>query len=705
MSRLPELAAVVVALAIALSLPGLASASETGPAIVGIKAFPDRLVLHVTGSLAAARIVELRPYEAFSPDSSLPKVWEGRLAAGDITVPREGNGRDRLYNRFQIVNAGTNRPVGAAHWVDDLTALPTWHQPIAWPPGKKGVTCPVDIEDLKTLGVKYTDFGIVLSGVFDWSGNPPAETWDVDGEKLPINVYYIRDLDRQIKRMTELGINVTLILVNGVPAQPDPKNPLINPLTDLPNTPNHIGAFNLKDERGLRYYRAAFEYLAHRYSDPAGEHGCVSGYVVGNEVQSHWYWHNSGLARPEDLARDYADMLRVAWLAVRRYHSDVRVYASMDHFWTGRADPNPLKAMAGRELLERLNDKITTEGNFPWNLAFHPYPENLFEPRFWNDQTAGVGFDTIRITFKNLEVLPAYLAQKRFLFQGQPRHIILTEQGFNLPDGPDGEKVQAAAYAAAYYKISHMPAIDAFIYHRHVDHRDEGGLHMGTWTRKLTGDDPSAPDRPRLIHEVLRLADTDRWQEAFAFAKPIIGIKSWTELLPTTKPIPEDCGLFAKPLAPDAVVYSLLDHADDAKVTNCLDWRQAYAKGADGRLYPTLFHHPPDPKKGVGEAAFSIALPALKPGQKLVLHFGTVVNGPTNDGVKMTVLVADRELWTGTQAKPNQPDDHALDLSAFAGQTVALTLRVDALGDNTGDWSNWLRPVILAEPAKGGTKP
>ena len=705
MSRLPKLSAALAAALIALSLTSSARAAEAGPAIVGIKAFPDKLVIRVTGALPAARIVALQPYESYSPDRAPSPACEGRLQAGEIAVPRSDNGHDRLYSKFQLVNAATNRALGPVHWADDLTALPTWHQTIPWPTSKKGVTCPVDLEDLKTLGVKYTDFGIVLSGVFDWSGNPPAETWEIDGEKLPINVYYIRDLDRQIKRMTELGINVTLIPVNGVPAQPDPKNPLINPLTDLPNTPNHIGAFNLKDERGLRYYRAAFEYLAHRYSDPAGEHGCVSGYVVGNEVQSHWYWHNSGLARSEDVARDYADMLRIAWLAVRRYHPDVRVYASMDHFWTGRADANPLKAMAGRELLERLNAKITAEGNFSWNVAFHPYPENLFEPRFWNDQTAGLGFDTIRITFKNLEVLPAFLAQRRFLFQGQPRHIMLTEQGFSCHEDADGEKVQAAAYAYAYYKISHMPAIDAFILHRQVDHRDEGGLHLGIWTRKLTGDDPSAPDRPRLIHEVLRLADTDQWQAAFAFAKPIIGIKDWREALPSTKPIPDDCGLFARPLPPDAVVFSLLDHADEAKVTNCLDWRLAYAKGADGRLYPTLFHHPPDPQKGVGEAAFSVALPANEPGERLVLRFGTVVNGPTHDGVKMTILAADRELFSETQAKANQPTDHTLDLSAFAGQTITLTLRVDAQGDNTGDWSNWLRPVILTEPAKGGTKP
>jgi hypothetical protein len=706
MGRLPELAVVAVAVVTALALIRPAVAAEAGPAIVGIKVLPDALRIRTTGRSTAARIVELRAYEReASAPAAAAIVWAGSLGAGEITVPRFADGCDRLYRKFQLVDSATGRALGLAHWPDDLAALPAWNQALPWPASKKGVSCPVDLEDLKTLGVTYTDFGVVLAGIFDWTGGPPAETWTVDGQELPINVTYIRDLDRQIKRMTELGINVTLIPVNGVPAQPDPANPLINPATDLPGTPNHIGTFNLTDERGLRFYRGAFEYLAQRYSDPAGEHGWVSGYVVGNEVQSHWYWHNSGLARGEDVARDYAGMLRVAWLAVRRFHSSVRVYASLDHFWTARADANPLKSMPGRELLERLNETIGAEGNFPWNVAFHPYPEDLAEPRFWNDQTAGLGFDSPRVTFKNLEVLPAFLAQERFLYQGVPRRIILSEQGFNCPDNAAGETIQAAAYAAAHYKISHMPAIDAFILHRHVDHRDEGGLHMGIWTRKLTGDDPTAPDRRRLLHEVFRRADSDRWQEAFEFAKPIVGIKDWAEMLPSAAPIPADCGRFAPPLPADRVVCNLLDLADAAKVSNCLDWRQTWAKGADGRVYPALFHHPPSPEKGSGEAAFTIALPVSKPGARLVLQVGTVVTGPSTDGVGMAIAVAGRDLWAGRQTVPGQPADHSVDLSAFAGQTVTMILRVDALGNNTGDWANWLRPVILIDPAKDGTTP
>lgn len=683
----------------------LTSASGAPARITGIRALPQTLVIRVAGGDAPARLVELRPYQVYEPARPATVAWEGKLPASEVVIARFAEGRDRLFSKFQLVSSETRRPLGPAHWADDLEGLVAWDFPMPWPAGKKGVTCPVDLEDLKALGVKYADTGVVLAGIFDWTGGKPQETWEVDGEKLPINVYYVRDLDRQIKRMTELGINVTLIPVNGVPAAPDPRNPLINPRTDLAHAPNHLGAFNLTDERGLRYYRAAFEYMAHRYSDPGGEHGWVSGYIVGNELQSHWAWHNMGRIRPEEVTREYADQLRVAWLAVRKYHRGLRIYASMDHTWATHLDPDPLKSMAGDQFLERLNKLTTAGGNFPWNVAFHPYPENLFEPRFWNDQTAVLGFDSPRITFKNLEVLPAFLAQPRFLYQGRPRRIILSEQGFHCPDGPEGEKIQAAAYAYAYYKISHMASVDAFILHRHVDHPDEGGLHLGLWTCQGAGPDRCAPVHKRLIWEVFRQADTDGWRQAFDFALPLTGLKSWDQALPYSGRIPRASGRFAPPLDPASVLYNLQDQMGDARVTNCLDWRPAWAKGPGGVLYPTIFQHPPDPARGVGEAAFSVVLPPLQAGRRLVLMFGTVLTGPSNDGVKMTVLVDGRELWSDTQTLQDRPAMAALDLCAYAGKTVELILRVDALKNDMADWANWLRPVIVTEPAGEPLKP
>jgi hypothetical protein len=197
--------------------------------------------------------------------------------------------------------------------------------------------------------------------------------------------------------------------------------------------------------------------------------------------------------------------------------------------------------------------------------------------------------------------------------------------------------------------------------------------------------------------DVFRQADTDEWQAAFEFAKPIIGIKDWRQALPFAGPIPAVSGHFAPPPDPASLVYDLGDHAGEATVTNCLDWRPTWAKGPGGLMYPALFHHPPDPAKGVGEATFSISLPKLRPGRRVALRFGTVLTGPSFDGVKMTILVDDAELWSETQTRQDHPRMHALDLSAYAGKTVRLTLRVDALRNDGADWANWLRPVIVTE--------
>ena len=102
----------------------------------------------------------------------------------------------------------------------------------------------------------------------------------------------------------------------------------------------------------------------------------------------------------------------------------------------------------------------------------------------------------------------------------------MSEQGFHTPKGTNGEIIQAAAYAYAYKKVEGLDGIDSFILHRHVDHKDEGGLLLG-----LRGLTPNATEaRPKKKSwEVFRAADTPEWAQAFEFALPIIGKQSWAE--------------------------------------------------------------------------------------------------------------------------------------------------------------------------------
>jgi hypothetical protein len=121
-------------------------------------------------------------------------------------------------------------------------------------------------------------------------------------------------------------------------------------------------------------------------------------------------------------------------------------------------------------------------------------------------------------------MLPMYLRRPELLFNGQPRRIILSEQGFHTPKGSGGETIQAAAYCYAYKKVEALHGIDAFILHRHVDNDHEGGLLLGL-RRNKPADGEALPKKK--IYECFRQADTPDWQRTFQFALPIVGLEKW----------------------------------------------------------------------------------------------------------------------------------------------------------------------------------
>ena len=249
---------------------------------------------------------------------------------------------------------------------------------------------------------------------------------------------------------------------------------------------------------------------------------------MSNEVNSHWWWSNLGRATMTEFADDYLRSVRLAHTAIRKQSSWARVYLSLEHHWNIRYPAgDERQSFPARAFLEYFAQQAKAGGDFDWQLAFHPYPEDLFQPAFWNDKTATTNANTPRITFKNLEQLTAFMRRPEMLYQGQPRRIILSEQGFHTPKGEQGELIQAAAYCYAYKKVEALDGIDAFILHRHVDHDGEGGLLLG-----LRRNQPANGEaRPRKkIYECFLQADTPHWQETFAFALPLIGLKNWDEV-------------------------------------------------------------------------------------------------------------------------------------------------------------------------------
>lgn len=387
--------------------------------------------------------------------------------------------------------------------------------PFPTPPNQKGLQVQM-VDDALALGIHHAGINVNLTALYDAASRPESGTF-------VFNQKYLASLDGQIKPLSDKGVVVYLILI----AYPS-RNPVIDSVVLHPGHRKDyqfsVGAVNTTSG----YLDAVMNLLAEHWSGAHPEHGRVWGWIIGNEVNSHFLWNNMGPVPLETAASEYEKAFRIIHSAIRRHSQHARTYLSSDHHWTSSMhNVSPQEATPGREFLDTFARLVRERGDFDWNVAWHPYPEDLGNPRAWADKTVTHDDSSNKVTFKNLEVLPKHLEKPELLFQGKPRRIILSEQGFHTLLTPEGEKLQAAAYAYAWEKIQTLPTVDAFIYHRHVDHAQEGGLRLGLW--RNAPNTIATPHSRKLIYDLFQKAGTAEWRAAADELLPVTGLKSWAE--------------------------------------------------------------------------------------------------------------------------------------------------------------------------------
>ena len=677
-----------------LTSPRLADASDGQPAAAAplrVSATASQVVLYIDddrpGRLEAQRVDQLGA-------DQWSTVFEGSATDGRVTLPR-GGASDPLLHRFRWNSEGTTR----LGWVTEVSALPRMSHPMPWPTQVKGVSVPVMLDDLAELGAAHTHINIIIGNLLlppDAADPPAGFIRQVDGVTLRFDPADVRALDQKVRRLTELGINVVAVVLNRLTDNTPLGHPLRHPLSDIDGAPFNLCAFNTTTPEGIAHFTGIMTFLADRYSQPDKAHGWIGGYIIGNEVDSHWTWHNLGLANLEQIARQYVDEMRLAWLAVRQAHAELPVFISLTHSWTKPNSLDGSRNVASRALLDRMVEIATQEGNFDFNIAYHPYPQDLRNPRFWNDRTAWLAYDTAQVTYKNFEVLSSYLHKPAMLVNGKPRRLIFSEQGLDTPDGPDGEAIQAAAYALSYERIRRVPHVEAYILHRHVDTREEFGLRLGLWFEKPEPAPAETPDRKKASWHVFRAAGTDQWDSATRFAMPILGIKRWDDVVVEAGPFPEQSREAPKALGDKDILFNLISLATDAKLEHVMNISERIIPLADGGIATGLFLHPPQPKKGenegVASATFTLDLPDRK---GLAFVFQTHIDRKTRDGVIFSVEVNGRVAMR-RDATDDRLTDHRISLSRFAGKTIELTLKTDAKKNNNHDWATFVSPLIVA---------
>ncbi|NLY60661.1 MAG: hypothetical protein GX054_04090 [Clostridiales bacterium] len=448
-----------------------------------------------------------------------------------ITINRYDRDRDRIYSPFKLeMRLGQDEfiPIDGPCYVTELLDIALYNYDYPTSHTIKGLQVNMVYDAIK-LGIGHAALNLNLPNIMISRDLGDSIPYSMDGEIFYFDRQEVEDFDRRVKELSDNGIVVNLILLNsrkwaGRTIDPHLEEELIHPDYD---PEGFISAFNVVTERGLKRYKAFVEFVAERYTRPDQLYGRACGYIIGNEVNSQGVWSNAGDKTVKEYMEEYCIALRTAYFAARKKYSQARVYISLDHFWTLTHQKNPQRFYKGKDVIDILNNICHRDGNFDWGVAYHPYPENLFHADFWNDKTAIASFETGRITFKNIEILPQYLSQQEYRYKGRIRHIILSEQGFHSDENEESEMLQAAAYCLAYRKIAKIPGIESFILHAHVDNRDEFGLNLGLWRRDKSSDKPSQPGSPKPIYYVFKDIDGPKGEEVCLFAKEIVGEEYW----------------------------------------------------------------------------------------------------------------------------------------------------------------------------------
>ncbi len=483
-------------------------------------------------------VFELKPYESgVGTENMVGQAAAG--ASGQVTVPLNlGTSQDRLYNKFVlgVFNGTSFETISEPRYITNPEAVARNTAPFKDPLTKKGLNIEIDmLSDAFDLGVKHVTTNIAFSQIMG-----SGIEFEYDGKTYHFNKAVMDAYDATISALSNKGMTVTAIILNDWnPNTPD----LIYPGTEKTSFAYYY-MFNAATEAGFEQTRAIAAFLADHYSGKNPDYGKVSNWIIGNEINCQ-EWNYMGATDVGTYVRAYQQAFRTIYTAIKSTNANDRVYFSLAYWWgmpyEGKDDSLHYK---GREIVDVFNSIANVEGQMDWGLAYHPYPHPLSEPEFWDDAATGLittDFNSPVINFANLNMLTDYMAQEAFRApSGEVRHIILTEQGFTAYSATKGyvPELQAAAYAYSYYLVDSNPYIDAYTVSRQVDAPSEvnAGLRFGLWECDMNQPNLIVATKRRKIWQVFRDIDKkNATLEATEFAKEIIGIEKWSDVIPNFK--------------------------------------------------------------------------------------------------------------------------------------------------------------------------
>lgn len=495
----------------------------------------------MTGTDGNFYLFELHPYETGIGERTdyFQKIEHGAGLTARLPL-NWSSSSDRPYNRFVVAVWNTENQsytaVSDAHYITNPELLAPDQKEFPYSQTKKGLRIQIDmLADAMDLGVKHAGTDILFQQILG-----TGIDYVYDGKTYHFSKAVMEEYDRTISAMSAKSINITAVILNG---WSDAAPQLHYPGTQQNSDAYHY-MFNVATREGYEQTRAIAAFLAERYNGSNPDHGRVVNWVIGNEVNNQKQWNYMGAMDMESYVAEYQKAVRVFYTAIKTATANDRVYISLDFHWNNPNEIDNQLKYAGKGVIDVFNDLTRRQGQFDWGLAYHPYPYPMIEPEFWDDAQTGLvteSSDSPIINFANLHVLTDYLTQDSMRnADGQVRHIILTEQGFSARSNTRGDVpyIQAAAFAYSYYLVDSNPYIDAYLLSRQVDAPSEAaqGISFGLWTCDMNQPNLIVAAQRRKIWQVFKHIDNpNSTLENSEFAKEIIGIEKWSDVIPNFK--------------------------------------------------------------------------------------------------------------------------------------------------------------------------
>ena len=438
----------------------------------------------------------------------------------DRYVERDGFHYDRTLSRWVIVDRDAGTIVSHARYPGRIHATQsTVHEK---PAGKKGLggcfNNGVQQQDLDDLRITSATVNVPLTAYMRSRQDGNSIEHRYGGKSYYFDRNQINDLDATLRGCAARNIVVAaIILIQPAASCPDRE------IGDLLQHPDFTGGFytmpNMTSPASVNTYAAALDFLAARYCRADRQFGRIHHWIMHNEVDAGVEWTNMGNDKPMLTYTDaYMKSMRLCCHIARQYDPHTEVFASFTHSWK-----KAVGSYASLDMLNAFNDYCRAEGDFRWALAYHCYPQDLNEPKTWNDAEATYSTATSLITFKNLEVLDHWARQNENKYNGtEKRTVWLSENGTNSRTYSETDlREQAAGFAWGWKKLNALDGIDALQWHNWADNEAEFGLRIGL--RKFAS---SAFERKEVWY-AYQAAGTAAEDDFFRIYLPVIGIADW----------------------------------------------------------------------------------------------------------------------------------------------------------------------------------